>query len=77
MLGGGTSSCVFVGEQGVRYVLVEEVRVEGDHLIQLSGNSNIYEHECSSSSYLQELVDLPGSGRTSSKEKQSERGGGR
>ena len=44
MLGGGTSSCVFVGEQGVRYVLVEEVRVEGDHLVQLR-NSNINELE--------------------------------
>ena len=78
MLGGGTSSCVFVGEQGVRYILVEEVRVEGDHLIQLSGNSNIYdEDKCSLSSYLQELVDLPGCGRTRSKEEQSKRGGGR
>ena len=77
MLGGGTSSCVFVGEQGVRYILVEEVRVEGDHLIQLSENSNIYEHKCSLSSYLQELIDLPGCGRTSSKEEQSKRGGGR
>ena len=36
MLGGGTNSSIFVREQGVRYVLVEEVRVEGDHLVQLS-----------------------------------------
>ena len=28
-------------------------------------------------SYLQELVDLPGSGRTSSEEEQGKRGGGR
>ena len=75
MLGGNTSGGIFVGQKGVGYVLVEEVRVEGDHLIQLSGNSNIYdEDKCSLSSYLQELVDLPGCGRTSSQEEQSERG---
>ena len=36
MLGGGTCSSVFVREEGVSDVLVEEVRVEGDHLVQLS-----------------------------------------
>ena len=36
MFGGGTRSSVFVREESVRYVLVEKVGVEGDHLIQLS-----------------------------------------
>ena len=36
MLGGNTSGGIFVRQKGVGYVLVEEVRVEGDHLVQLS-----------------------------------------
>ena len=44
MLGGNTSGGIFVGQKGVGYVLVEEVRVEGDHLVQLR-NSNINELE--------------------------------
>ena len=79
MLGGGTCSSVFVRQEGVSDVLVEEVRVEGDHLIQLRVRIQIFPSTKASSipSYLQELVDLPGSGRTSSEEEQGKRGGGR
>ena len=34
MLGGNTSGGIFVGQKGVGDVLVEEVRVEGDHLVE-------------------------------------------
>ena len=63
MLGGGTRCSVFVRQKSVGNVLIEEVRVERDHLIQLRvsnmiGNTFVIDGTFKSSLICQDVDDL-------------------